>query len=150
MPRKAQTIILEITKNDIVTAKCGNRRQCVIAHAVDRQLQLGGLGYIKIEGNDAAYTQAGFRHLLRLPRTALVMLRDFDEIGASQGLETAREVMFSRCPIKYRLREVNVTKIPPPASRERKDQINARRNRIASEEHAQGIVRPKRKRYAGT
>jgi hypothetical protein len=151
--KRIPTLTLEITKDDVTSAVCGNRRQCVIAHAIDRQLKLGGLGYISVDANKTAYTHAGYRHQCHPPKSALDLLRRFDEEGQRNGLHAARDMTLHELenhPIQFKLIEIRRSKISPPASRERKDQINRRRNGIAAEDRAQGIVRPaKRKRYTG-
>lgn len=139
-------MLLKTTDADIAVAVCANRRRCLLAQAVDRQLALGGRGYIKVDANGLAYTKDKQRHTWHLPKTAVLSLRQFDEIGEHEGQIAARAAMR---PASYRLIHVKSAPIPPPASRARKDKINARRNRIAAEERAQGIVRRTYKRYVG-
>lgn len=117
---------LEVTPADIGTAVCGNRRQCVIAHALDRQFQLNGKGYIVVDGAGAALTYQQKRYHCRLPKRALVLLRQFDKLGELYGQEIAREMM---PPARFSVQLCEVNEIAPPASQERKNQINAARNK---------------------
>jgi len=139
---------LEISQEDIMKAVCGNRRRCVIANALNRQFDLGGHGYVLVDGAGCAFTKEGWRYRWRLPRNAIRLLRDFDAIGETEGTDAARSYLE---PTFFSLREDGPrTKIPPPASRARKNQINRRRNRIAEENRKLGIKPPaSHRRYAG-
>jgi hypothetical protein len=138
---------LQVTLTDIGRARCANRRRCVLAQALDRQLGLGGKGYIRVDANGAGYTRDKERHLYHLPNTAVSYLRRFDEIGEAKGEMEARRAIRPR---KFVLDFIKTTPIPPVASRKRKDQINARRNAVRAEEKGKGILPKTYRRYVGT
>jgi hypothetical protein len=146
--KQRKTMVLQIADDDIATAVCGNRRRCVLAQALDRQLSLAGRGYIKADASGVRYNCQGYRQWFALPQPAIDMLRNFDEVGEKQGTMAARATITPGT--SFKLTFIRQSKIPPKACRERMDQINRRRNQIAAEERTQGIIRRKRKRYTGT
>jgi hypothetical protein len=74
-------------------------------------------------------------------------LRRFDEIGERKGQIAARKALR---PGSVTLTLISHEPIPPKQTRARMNQINARRNRIAAEERAQGIIpRKPYRRYVG-
>lgn len=139
-------VVFRVTVPDIARGECANRRQCVIAQALDRQFGLGGRGYIRVDANLIALTFDGHRYQYHPPRKAMAYLRRFDKIGELKGVQAAREAMQ---PAEFKCKLLDVKPIPESATAERKEQINhARRNRIA-ELKARGIYREPHRRYAG-
>lgn len=117
---------LRVLKQDIALAKCGNRRRCVLAQALNRQESLGGFGYIRVDANEMAFTKDRMRRHYHIPRRALIYLRNFDELGARKGEDVAR---LSTEPREFIFKLMEAHPAAPTASRERKDQINAARRK---------------------
>jgi hypothetical protein len=63
-------------------------------------------------------------------------LRDI-RTSAARGQAAARK---AATPASFRLQLLDVQKIPPKASRARKDQINHRRSELAAQARAQGAA----------
>ena len=137
---------LQVTVGDISRARCGNRRQCVLAQAIDRQFGLAGKGYVRVDASHAAYTKDGKRHRYHLSSKAVLYLRRFDVVGETKGEAEARRAIN---PQKFDMQLLDTKPIPPPADRKRKDQINKRRNTVRALERAKGILPTTYKRYTG-
>lgn len=139
---------LEVLPSDIAGAICGNRAQCIIARALRRKLRLDGNAYVNVDGVGVAWTWEGRRFHFAGPRTMVKYLRDFDLIGRARGQAEARARMEPRA---FKLTQfIEPTVIPPKASRERMDQINALRNAKAAAAREAGVKPTKpHKRYAG-
>jgi len=139
-------ITVRVIPVDIARGECANRRQCVIAQAVDRQFELGGRGYIRVDANEVSMTHGAKRYRYHPPRPLLTYLRRFDRIGEQQGLTAAREAME---PAAFVCKLLSANAIPPVASRKRKDQINDARRKRHAELKARGIYREPHRRYVG-
>ena len=118
----------------------------MIAQAVDRQFELGGFGYIRVDANEVAMTNNGTRYRYHPPVTMLKYLRRFDRLGEQKGLAAAREAME---PATFTCKLLSAKPIPPKASRERKDQINTARHKRTAELKARGVYREPHRRYVG-
>ena len=80
-----KTVTLHIVATDIERGECANRRRCVLAQAVDREIGLAGKGYINVDAHEIAYTFDGWRYRYKPPRAAMRYLREFDQLGETQG-----------------------------------------------------------------
>jgi len=139
-------VVIEPNVNDINHAICGNRRNCVIALAVDRQFNLKGTGYTSVDANDIGITYKGIRYHYKPNRSMMTYLRTFDYIGEKKGIEEARQ---ATKPKGFKCRFISSDYIAPPATEARKKRINdLRRERIAAAKAA-GTYQPARRRYAG-
>src|SRR5665213_3624444 len=113
---------LHLYLSPVVIVKCivNNRQQCGIAVAIREKFP--DARYIKVDYNEASYTLDGVRWSWALPRTALRWAQQLDR----EGKDRLKPL---RCSLKF----ISSRVIPPPATRERKDQINAaRKARIAA------------------
>lgn len=140
------TITITTAYEDIGGAKCANRAQCVIARAWDRTFRLGGTGYILVDSNSVGITANGERYRYYPPKSSINYLRKFDEIGATQGEDTARLTVQPRT-FTFKLQEVRP--IAPKSSPTRRARINQLRNARNAALRAAGISRTKHPRYAG-
>ena len=145
--RKGQTVPVTVTVPDIVNAKCGNRRQCVIAHAVDRTFGLQGTGYVRVDARYISFTKDGERHQFLTPSRAKNLLCKFDRIGEKFGEDAARQ---QTDPITFRMELHQHTPVQYDKSPERKAQINAARNKRNAERRLQGLpTHTSHARYVG-
>jgi hypothetical protein len=141
------TLDLCIIDQDIRHAECGNRARCLLALAIDRQFELGGKGYIRVDANEASFNFAGARWRWHLPKRAVKYLRAWDEAGEQLGVDAARE-QFQ--PAQFELLLAASSPVSPQKTRARQDQINQARRRRDNAAKAAG--QPHRKpalRYVG-
>ena len=145
---------LNIEQGDIDRALCQNRGRCVLSVASNRQfngLKNGGYGRLSgtpmTDARTLAVTHNGFRYTFLTSSPMVAYLRRFDEIGEKSGIDVARKSMKPR---GFRMKLISKTEIPPTATRARKDQINAARNKRNAERRLQGEkIKTPRKRYVG-
>jgi len=69
-------LVLKPVRKDVATAVCQNRRECVLAHAVDRQLGLKGRGYVRVDANRMA--------MLRPPHASHIKPGQGDRSGQTE------------------------------------------------------------------
>jgi hypothetical protein len=142
-----ETLDLFIVNDDIAAAQCGNRARCLLALAVDRQFELAGKGYVRVDANELAFNFEGRRWRYHLPKRAVKYLRRWDELGAQLGLEAARE-QFQ--PARFELLLAATSPIAPKGTRARKDRVNYLRNQKSAAARAAGQTRSQpAPRYVG-
>jgi hypothetical protein len=144
---KANTLTLHVITIDIAEGECANRHRCILALAANREMKLGGKGYVRVDANEISFTKNGIRYRYHPARAAMDYIRKFDEIGETRGLYAARVEMQ---PAVFRCTLFSANPIPPVASPARKAQINKARNRRNAELRAQGVLpRKPYRRYVG-
>lgn len=144
---KRKLFHIEMKPRDITTAICGNRRQCVVAHTIDRVFGLRGAGHVKVDVSGIAFTLRGTRYTFHTPSSARELLIKFDTLGEAFGQEIARQ---QTDPINFNIRLLSSLAIPPKASPERKAQINAARNARNQSRRERGLpIYTSRRRFVG-
>jgi len=139
-------VTVEIWPVDIAYGECSNRARCPIANAFNRQFKLGGFGSIVADANSVDVTKNGKRYRHFSSKGVANFLRRFDEIAKQKGIEAARK---ETKPTAFRFETISVKTIPPPATRERMDQINKARREREAERRANGTYMKPKPRYAG-
>lgn len=93
----SQSIVIRVTRDDIMRSKCGDRHRCIIANALRRTFCLPNDTYVvRVDANRT------FIHLddseegspdsweLSTPSMGMKVLRLFDKMGLEEGEEAAR------------------------------------------------------------
>lgn len=126
------TIRFPVTQDDIDASICGNRRQCMIATAYKRvYCDAADHGYVVVDENGLGATHDGERRLYMLSVPTKRKAKEFDE-----NKETAK-------PFTVHATLILTKDAKPKATRERKDQVNARRRERDAERKSVGLT-PKR------
>ena len=147
-------ITLTPIERDAQHAICANRAACFWANAIDRQMELDGHGYVRCDAHEFSFTLGDHRFTFHPPKAALNVLRKFDEIGSDQAFGSkAERTRLAREYLLKNLKPVKLTflkrrKKAEPGTRERKDQINAARNKRNAERRLRGEKLVRRPRYA--
>jgi hypothetical protein len=146
-----ETYKLDFLPIDVVTAECGNRRQCVLAQGTNRNLGLGGHGYIRVDAMGLAFTKGEWRYRLAMNIRAKNFLAAFDKLGELYGLDGARAKTLEKMGkgVSFRFKLIERIKISPKASPARRQQINAARNARNAEKRARGEYVAPSPRYVG-
>lgn len=146
------SLTLNVKPEDVLNAACGNRRQCVLAHAVNRQMGLGGQGYIKVDATGLAFTIDGQRHRFAMNLRAKQFLAEFDQVGETQGTEVARTVSLSRLGTSrnFTFKRIDITPVTRVCTPAQRTKINERRVARDAAKRAQGEkVHRSSARYVG-
>lgn len=125
-------IHLTITEKILRESICNNRRQCVIATAIKREI-LGNddHGYVNVgrykDGRElASWNQSGLRYRALLPQEVVEAAHRYDETAQWSG------------PRRITLPLLESLPIPPKASKERMHQVYLARARLVSEMRRRG------------
>lgn len=119
-----KTIRLEMTQDDIDTAECNSRQNCVIARNLYRQLQLP-VGRVRVSTAGVSIAKNGYRYYYRVPKRACRVVEAFD---SGQSVK----------PIVYQIKFSNRNKIQS-VNTTRKAQVNAARQARTATAKAAGI-----------